>query len=169
MTRGQLEHNIIFITRPNPLSCAKLDPGKNKRDKALFKKIHVVRIKPDQELLEAIRRYCVESGVSSAIIIGIIGSVRDAQLNYLKALPGKYESIDYQGPLEIVCAQGSLALKDKEPVLHIHIQLSSQGSCYGGHLAKATVFSTAEVVIGELDYQLWRQLDDYTGLNELVD
>jgi len=29
------------------------------------------------------------------------------------------------------------------------------------------VFSTAEVVIGELDYQLVRYADGYTGLNEL--
>jgi predicted DNA-binding protein with PD1-like motif len=30
------------------------------------------------------------------------------------------------------------------------------------------VFSTAEVVIGELDQQLRRETDSYTGLNELV-
>ncbi len=37
----------------------------------------------------------------------------------------------------------------------------------GGHLVAATVFSTTEVAIGELDYQLYRYADDYTGLNEL--
>jgi hypothetical protein len=31
------------------------------------------------------------------------------------------------------------------------------------------VFSTAEVVMGELEYQLRRELDTYTGLNELVE
>jgi predicted DNA-binding protein with PD1-like motif len=84
------------------------------------------------------------------------------------SLPGKYESVDYSGPFEIVCAQGSVALKEDSPIIHIHIQLSGQGLCRGGHLAEATVFSTAEVVIGELDYQLHRESNDYTGLNELV-
>ena len=135
----------------------------------MFKKLHVFRVKPGQELLEDILRYCGESNVSSGIIIGIIGSVENAKLNFLKALPGKYDSKDYDGPLEIVCAQGSVALKDDSPIVHIHIQLSGQEICIGGHLAKATVFSTAEVTLGELDYQLRRQTDSYTGLNELVD
>jgi len=134
----------------------------------LFKKIHVFRIKPEQELIAEISRYCDEHQISSGIVIGIIGSLRNAKLNYLTKLPGKYQGIDYQGPLEIVCAQGSIALKDNSPIIHIHIQLSQQDTCHGGHLVTAKVFSTAEVTIGELDYQLLRQLDNYTGLNELV-
>ena len=135
----------------------------------MFKKIHVFRVKPGQELLDSISRYCQENRVSSGTIIGIIGSVENAKLNFLKALPGKYDSVDYSGPLEIVCAQGSVAVKDDTLIIHIHIQLSGQDICSGGHLAGATVFSTAEVTLGELDYQLRRQTDDYTGLNELMD
>jgi len=135
----------------------------------LFKGIHVFRVKPRQELLGEITSYCREHEIQSGIVIGIIGSIENAQLNFLKALPGKYESVDYHGPLEIVCAQGSIALKDDTPIIHIHIQLSGQDTCSGGHLARATVFSTAEVTIGELDYQLRRQTDSYTGLNELLD
>jgi len=135
----------------------------------LFKKIHVFRVKPGQELLNKITNYCQECMIKSGVVIGIIGSVEKAQLNFLKALPGKYDSVDYNGPLEIVCAQGSIAIKDDAPIIHIHIQLSGKDACSGGHLAKAIVFSTAEVTIGELDYQLRRQTDSYTGLNELLD
>jgi predicted DNA-binding protein with PD1-like motif len=62
-----------------------------------------------------------------------------------------------------------VALKDESTIVHIHIQLSSQDTSRGGHLAEATVFSTAEVVIDEIDQQLRRRADSYTGLNELVD
>jgi len=135
----------------------------------LFKKIHVFRVKPGQELLDGISRYCQDNGVLSGVIIGIIGSLENAKLNFLKSLPGKYDSVDYSGPLEIVCAQGTIALKDDTVIIHIHIQLSAENLCSGGHLDRATVFSTAEVSIGELDYQLRRQMDSYTGLNELTD
>jgi predicted DNA-binding protein with PD1-like motif len=135
----------------------------------LFKKIHVFRVKPGQELLNEIALYCHEREIFSGVVIGIIGSVENAQLNFLKALPEKYDSVDYRGPLEIVCAQGSIALKDDTLIIHIHIQLSGQDICSGGHLTQATVFSTAEVTIGALDYQLRRQTDSYTGLNELLD
>jgi predicted DNA-binding protein with PD1-like motif len=112
---------------------------------SLFKKIHVFRVKPNQELLDSINHYCLKSGITSGIIIGIIGSLIDAKLNFLKKLPGQYDSVDYNGPLEIVCAQGSIALKDNTQVVHIHIQLSTESLCCGGHLASAVVFSTAEV------------------------
>ena len=135
----------------------------------MFKKIHIFRVKPGQELLGEIARYCHENEIISGVVIGIIGSVENAQLNFLKALPGKYNSVDYSGPMEIVCAQGSIALKDDSSIIHIHIQLSGQDICSGGHLVQATVFSTAEVTIGSLDYQLQRQTDSYTGLNELID
>ncbi len=134
----------------------------------MFGEIHVFRIKPGQELLNEIIRYCQEHQIRSGVVIGLIGSVESAKLNYLKALPGKYETEEYDGPLEIVCAQGSVALKEEDTIVHIHIQLSSQESCWGGHLVEAKVFSTAEVVIGELDYQLYRYSDEYTGLNELM-
>ena len=134
----------------------------------MFKKVHVFRVKPGTELLTEITDYCAEHAILSGIFIGIIGSVERAKLNFLMELPGKYETVEYAGPLEIVSAQGSVALKDDNPIVHIHIQLSSQEVCRGGHLAEATVFSTAEVVIGELDWQLRRQADSYTGLNELI-
>jgi predicted DNA-binding protein with PD1-like motif len=134
----------------------------------LFKKIHVFRVKPDQERPTEILAYCRQNSITTGVVIGLIGSLKNARLNYLVELPGKYVPIDYSGPLEIVSAQGSVALKDGEIILHMHIQLSSQEGCYGGHLAGATVFSTAEVVIGELDRQLQRYSDDYTGLNELM-
>ena len=135
----------------------------------MFKKMHVFRVKPGQELLGEIARYCREYSITSGIVVGIIGSVECAHLNFLTELPGKYDSVEYSGPLEIVCAQGSVALKEDSLVIHIHIQLSSQDSCRGGHLAEAKVFSTAEVVIGELEEQLMRQADSYTGLNEMLD
>ena len=135
----------------------------------MFKSVHVFRVKPKLELLGEIDRYCREHGITSGVVIGIIGSLERARLNFLMELPGKYDGVDYAGPLEIVAAQGSVALHNDDPIVHIHIQLSGKDICRGGHLAEAVVFSTAEVTIGELDYQLQRQPDSYTGLNELLD
>ena len=133
----------------------------------MFKKIHIFRVKPGQELAGEIAVYCRQKGVTSAVVIGIIGSVTSLKLNFLKTLPGKYETVEFKGPLEIVSGQGSVALKDSELIVHVHLQVSSQTECRGGHLVEARIFSTAEVVIGELDYPLNRYTDEYTGLNEL--
>jgi len=134
----------------------------------LFKRIHVFRLMPKQELLGGIASYCDRNNISSAVVLGIIGSLEKAKLNYLMALPAKYITKEFSGHLEIVCAQGSVAMMEKDRIIHIHIQLGELERNEGGHLAEAIVFSTAEVVIGELDYQLTRVKDDYTGLNELT-
>jgi len=134
----------------------------------VFKNIHVFRVKPGQELLAAITRYCRKSQVNSAIVLGIIGSLYNAHLKYVVRLPAMFKSSVYPGPLEIVAAQGTVARKGDDLIIHIHLQVASQQVCTGGHLTKAKVFSTAEVSLGELDYQLHRQTDAYTGLNELV-
>jgi predicted DNA-binding protein with PD1-like motif len=123
---------------------------------------------PGQELLSAITAYCQKNNITSGVIIGIIGSVTKVKLNFLLKLPGDYKTVEYTGPLEIVCAQGTVAKKDDNLLLHIHMQLSSQEMSRGGHVAEAMIFSTAEVTIGEIDFQLNRALDQYTGLNELV-
>ena len=123
---------------------------------------------PGQELLSAITAYCQKNNITSGVIIGIIGSVTKVKLNFLLKLPGDYKTVEYTGPLEIVCAQGTVAKKDDNLLLHIHMQLSSQEMSRGGHVSEAMIFSTAEVNIGEIDFQLNRALDQYTGLNELV-
>ena len=135
----------------------------------MFKKIHVFRVMPDCELSSEIARYCKEHKIVSGIILGIIGSLRKATISYIYDLPAKYKTIDYDRLLEIVSAQGSVALNGNTPIIHVHIQISCEDGCYGGHLTEAKIFSTAEVVIGELDYQLKKKLDGYTGLNEFVD
>lgn len=131
-------------------------------------KINVFRIKPDNDLLTSIKEFCEKNNITSGIIVGIIGSLTNAKLGFLKTLPANYISKEFDGPLEIVCAQGNISLLEDELVIHIHLLISNDDNAVGGHLVEANVFSTAEVVIQELDYQIQRKLDDYTGLNEIT-
>lgn len=132
------------------------------------KKVHVFRVMPGRDLLRDIGQYCEYHKILSAVVVGIIGSLERARINYVVKLPAQFESIEYTGPLEIVSAQGTVALKGTETIYHIHMHIAGRNISTGGHLAEATVFSTAEVSLGELDYQLYRQMDNYTGLNELI-
>ena len=134
----------------------------------MFKRIYVFRLKPGQELMRGIASYCEANNITSAVVLGIIGSLVGAKLNFLVSLPEKYVTREYSGHLEIVCAQGTVAMMGAERIIHVHIQLADLEKCEGGHLAEARIFSTAEVVLGELDYRLTRRKDDYTGLNELT-
>ncbi len=134
-----------------------------------FKRMYVFRVMPGKELLEEISKYCEVNNIDSAVVIWIIGSLEKARIKYVVKLPAQFESIEYKGPLEIVGAQGTVALKEGKRINHIHIQIADTKVCTGGHLAEGKIFSTAEVCLGELDFQLYRKLDNYTGLNELIE
>ena len=129
--------------------------------------IYVFRVKPDEELIYSISQYCKSNRITSGVVISITGSLQSVKLGFLKELPGKYITKDFQGPLEIVSAQGTVATYQNEFTLHIHILVSDENHATGGHLNEAKVFSTAEVVIAQLDQQIPRRFDDYTGLKEL--
>jgi predicted DNA-binding protein with PD1-like motif len=134
-----------------------------------IKRVYVFRVMPKRELMTEITHYCEVNNINSAVVIGIIGSLAKVRINYVVSLPAQFESVEYPGPLEIVSAQGTIALKGKERINHIHIQVADLKISTGGHLAEAMIFSTAEVCLGELDFQLHRETDNYTGLNELVE
>lgn len=53
----------------------------------MFKKVHVFRVKPEQELTSEIARYCRQNGISSGVVIGITGSVKSAKFNFLIGSP----------------------------------------------------------------------------------
>lgn len=131
-------------------------------------KTRIFRVKPGKELLGSIQAFCEKNGITSGIVTGIIGSLNSAKLGFLKELPGKYIEKDFNGPLEIIAAQGSIGKMEEELVVHIHMLISDENTAMGGHLIEARVFSTAEVVIQELDEQLKRKLDSYTGLKEII-
>ena len=137
----------------------------------MFGKVHVLRVKPGQELMSEITGYCQQNGISSGVILGIIGSIESARLGRTQELPapGKYEYAykDYTRPLSIISGQGTIALMDDKLMLHIHVLLSGPGTNEGGHLVEARVWATAEVVIGELERQLQRSIDPETGLSTL--
>jgi len=135
----------------------------------MYKKMHVFRVKPDKELMDEIMKYCELNNITSGVVISLIGSLKKVNLGILKELPGKFISKRMDGPLEIACGSGTVATKDGKIILHIHIVVSTEEGAVGGHLAGATIFSTAEVVIGELPFPLERYKDDFTGLNELME
>jgi len=132
-------------------------------------KTYMFRVKPNEELLTAIKYYCEKNQIRSAVITHIIGSFSKVTLGFLKTLPGKYITKEFKGPLEVVCCQGTIAtmVNSSELVMHIHGMLSDESKAIGGHINEATVFSTAEVFLQELDFPLKRKADAYTGLKEI--
>ena len=145
----------------------------------MFKTVNLLRLDHGQKIVSALSDYCQKKGISSAMIIGIIGSlerVRFAktrenvkQFGVEKSFGHDYE--EFEGPWSILSGQGSLSLFEGEKIFHLHLSLSTPkvgGQIIGGHLVEADVWNTVEIYIGELNYQLQREFDAKMGMSALV-
>lgn len=115
------------------------------------------RLEPGCDVLEGIERVCREREISCAAVLSAIGSLRRARLFTAVPLPNKAgggygEPIAIPGPLELVCAQGTVGREeDGAPYLHVHAVVSDGSArSFGGHLiaGSAPVLVTCEVTLG---------------------
>jgi len=133
----------------------------------MFKSVKVLRFGPGQELLAELHRYCERKNITSAIILGIIGSFESVELGTARKDGAFGQATEkFTGHLSVVSSQGSLCLDGDKRVFHIHMALvdpMKPGEFVGGHVHEATVWATLEVYLGELSYQLTREIDPTTG------
>ena len=90
-------------------------------------------------------------------------------------MPVKLENtneIEEVGPFELLSLEGNFFPSEsgEELIIHLHVMLGSpSGSVMGGHLFKATVFTTTEIIIGKISgSSACKAKSDVTGLMELL-
>jgi hypothetical protein len=94
-----------------------------------------------------------------------IGAFRDVMLGYFDREKKKYRQIPIGEQVEVLSLVGDIALKDKTPQVHAHVVVGkADGTAHGGHILKAHVWPTLEVVLTESPRHLRRKMDAETGL-----
>ena len=125
------------------------------------------RIRPGQELVEALRSLARANNLLAAAVIACVGSADYVCLRLASATSGQPEPlIQLHGPVEILSLSGTLTADGH----HLHASIADErGRVVGGHLVRLRVRTTVEVVLGECaTYEFLRQPDEETGYNELV-
>jgi len=94
-----------------------------------------------------------------------IGAFRDVTLGYFDRNTKKYKEILIVEQVEVLSLVGDIALKDKDPQIHAHVVVGkADGTAHGGHILRAHVWPTLEVVLTESPKHLSRTTDAETGL-----
>lgn len=136
---------------------------------------YTARFLPGDDIFARLKETLKELGVERMAILSAIGSVKDVEFRDLK--PGielpitleKTNLIQEEGPFELLSLEGNVVPMEGEPVLHLHALLGTpDGHVIGGHLFKATVFSTTEITFVELgEATVFKKTSDTTGLTEM--
>ncbi len=123
---------------------------------------YTVRLKPHQDLKVELMMFAKQHRLKAAFIATCVGSLEQINLRYANQ-PSNFQK---NGHFEIVSLVGTF----NESTSHLHLSVSdSTGSTIGGHVLEGNkIYTTAEIVIGELsDVEFARELDSTYGYQEL--
>ncbi len=94
-----------------------------------------------------------------------IGAFERVTLAYFDWEKKNYCDLPFEEQMEVLTMTGDIALKDGEPKVHAHLIVGRRdGTTRGGHLKKATVRPTLEVMLTESAADLQRTFDETSGL-----
>lgn len=98
--------------------------------------------------------------------ISAIGALSDAVLQYFDWTQKQYVAIPVREQVEVASLLGDVAVDpDGEPALHLHVVVGKRdGSAVAGHLRKAHVRPTLEVIVTESPAYLRKHYDPASGL-----
>ena len=130
-----------------------------------FGNAYLVRIDRGEEIVEQVRLFAQAEGVQLASVQAL-GAVGDFTVGLFHSGDKRYHSEQYTGDHEIVSLTGTIDAMDGQFYCHLHMSARRyDGRVVGGHLNRAVVSATCEMVVHLLPGAIDRAFDAETGLN----
>lgn len=125
----------------------------------------LVRLERGEEILEQLARLARTEQIPLASVQGL-GAVDRFTVGVYSVDEQVYLSREYSGSYEIVSLTGTVDTMQGQFYCHLHMSAADgQGTVRGGHLNRATVSATCELVLRCIAGTIDRQKDPATGLN----
>jgi predicted DNA-binding protein with PD1-like motif len=126
---------------------------------------YAVVLDTGDEVQDCLARFAVAEHLSAAQVTAI-GAFARATLLFFDWDTKDYTQIPVEQQMEVVSLNGDIARDpDGAPKLHLHAVLAGRdGSTRGGHLDRAEVRPTLEVIVTESPAHLRRRHDPQSGL-----
>jgi len=131
-------------------------------------KLIILRLFPEEDLNEQLYKTCKKHNVKTAIVISGIGQLKKAEIGYYKE-KDNYFPQTFSKSLEILSLTGNIFKENDNYNSHLHIVLGDENKkTIGGHFIMGMVGITAEIVLLKSEIEIFRKLDDKTGLKILI-
>lgn len=121
-----------------------------------------IRLLPHKDLKKELVAFAERNKIKSGFIVTCVGSLEQVNIRFAN----QEKSELFEGHFEIVSLTGTLS----DSSIHIHLAVSdSSGKTIGGHLTDGSlIYTTAEIVVGELaELEFHRETDSTYGYKEL--
>ena len=162
---GCLSGKFLFEIVKNTGSNKILTEERNKMEYRKFDNVIIARIDKEEEILEQLKAIAINENIKLASI-NALGAINDFTIGVYKTDEKKYYSNSFKGYYEITSLTGTINTMNGEYYAHLHMSAGNEkGEVFGGHLNRAVVSATCEMVITVIDGKVDRVYDEETGLN----
>lgn len=126
---------------------------------------YAVILSAGDEAILCLKQFAADERLSAAAITGI-GAFQSAELAYFDWEAKKYHPIPVQEQVEVASLIGDVAVDpDGKPAIHVHAVLGKRdGTAVAGHLLKADVRPTLEIILTESPSHLRKRVERESGL-----
>ena len=131
----------------------------------VFGKTVVARIDRGEEILDK-RHELAEKEQIKLASVQALGATNDFTVGVFNTETRQYAANRFTGSFEIVSLVGTVNTMDRQFYAHLHMSAGNEkGEVFGGHLNRAVVSATCEMVLHLIDGTVDRRFDADTGLN----
>lgn len=129
-----------------------------------FGNYYVLRLFPGEEIKKSIRRICQAKRLTNAWFFGI-GACDEVELALFDKTKRCYHTKMFKTQLELVQVTGNVSA---DGTVHAHgTSADEKFNTIGGHIERAVISVTGEIILIPLAGKLERVYDQRTGLNLL--
>lgn len=123
------------------------------------------RIDRGEEILEKLKEISVKENIKFAHV-SALGATNDFTVGVFNVDEKKYYANSFSGNFEIVSLTGTVTTMGGEFYAHLHMSAGNdKGEVFGGHLNRARISATCEMVITVTDGKVERKFNEDVGLN----
>lgn len=123
------------------------------------------RIDRGEEILEKLKEISVKENIKLAHV-SALGATNDFTVGVFNVDEKKYYANSFSGNFEIVSLTGTVTTMNGEFYAHLHMSAGNdKGEVFGGHLNRARISATCEMVITVADGTVERKFNEDVGLN----
>ena len=130
-----------------------------------FEDTYIVRLDPEEEILTQLMLVAEKENIMLAEISGL-GALKELEISVFDTKEKAYYNNTYAEAMELLSLTGTVTCMDGKPYLHVHATAGDgTGKAVGGHLKKAVISVTGEILLRVIAGRVERKFSEAIGIN----